>query len=1073
MPLIDIFNDRPKERQSTLPDLTPEQQDSILRSLSGKVLGGASYIGGVLDKTFGGRAIRGLFGGKPEELLSLIPGSDTLGITDPENAVSGRELVSGSRENQPGIMDDLAGFAAEVALDPATYLTLGGSALSKAGKFMKKAGVIDDAAKVATAAKVASTGDKAATVGKRVARMTVTPEDLLKANPQARTAAELAAGGAQKLADVSNDPVGGLFGLGFPFMDPLVTFGHGETAQKIAGVLDKAGEAVRWSAPGRYANYLFNPEAGNRITRAGQESAAELRKLQAAGRADVLGQAAQIKQRLDALGVPNDTLVRVLDRMVEEPGGVVNAAAGKFSQGVANELAGLPQQTQNELLDIVSTMQKQTGDWRQQALDLGHHVPELVDAQLNQYHPRFAQAAGGPSSARGSTLFDQGFPPKREDILKNIPEGRSTIEAMATDPLLTKGTTETPLSRAARIRNEFGVGDQKQAEGLAEYFGNREAKRFYNDPITDFIKYGLKANKSNKASEELLNFIGKHAVPHGDGVVPLQDVLEKTKFVLPGGTAPNPEALAQLAKRGIGDIRNVGLPQDIAEELARSVQTASDPGMLGKLKNAFDSELNFEKALWTTPWPGFQARNRVTGLWMQHVMGAYHPGTNRSVAQWILGKSPVLSGAENYPAVKQILLDRGIPNTPENATKIAQELAFKYELKQPYHGQGAAADTPDILGDFNKALPGKEPNTSILGAIRDAIPKSKAEANPRNIRGVMNYKTGELRPETTFAPVRAGEKVGQRVEDLNRLQPFYELLRQGYDPAVAAAKVKAANVDYSSRAFTAFEKQYMTRLVPFYKFTSRMVPYTLKELAEKPGGKVAQAIRFGNSQRDENGFTPDYIGNSLSIHLGEPQPGTKRFLTGFGLPHETLNSLVTIGPGGLQKTIMDAFAQGHPAAKIIGELGTGKQFYTGRDLKDLDARSGRIAEQTGLLASPKSVPYWLDEILMNSPAARAVSTAGQLADTRKGIGQKAVNILTGVRTTDVDMEKQREIAARNILTEMLRGRPGVGHHESLYVSPENAATMDKDTLELMALLQSIQKQGAKRRKEKNVQRTAS
>ncbi len=40
------------------------------------------YAGGIEEK-FGGRAIRGLLGGKPRELLSVVPFSDTLGITEP------------------------------------------------------------------------------------------------------------------------------------------------------------------------------------------------------------------------------------------------------------------------------------------------------------------------------------------------------------------------------------------------------------------------------------------------------------------------------------------------------------------------------------------------------------------------------------------------------------------------------------------------------------------------------------------------------------------------------------------------------------------------------------------------------------------------------------------------------------------------------------------------------------------------------------------------------------------------------------------------------------------------------
>jgi hypothetical protein len=106
-------------------------------------LGGLAYIGKLADKTFGGRAVRGLLGGKPQEALSVLPFSDTLGLTNERDTVQGTDLLS-----QAGLVtrgDDswenmLAGFGAEVALDPSTYLGIG--PVTKAGMLAKKAGAL-------------------------------------------------------------------------------------------------------------------------------------------------------------------------------------------------------------------------------------------------------------------------------------------------------------------------------------------------------------------------------------------------------------------------------------------------------------------------------------------------------------------------------------------------------------------------------------------------------------------------------------------------------------------------------------------------------------------------------------------------------------------------------------------------------------------------------------------------------------------------------------------------------------------------------------------------------------------
>ena len=104
---------------------------SLLNSLSS----GLGYLGDVESK-FGGRAIRGALAGKPRELLSPIPFSDTLGITDPHQATSGSELASKLGIQHP-LGNAAAGFGIDVATDPLSYL--GGLGAAKAASGVPKA----------------------------------------------------------------------------------------------------------------------------------------------------------------------------------------------------------------------------------------------------------------------------------------------------------------------------------------------------------------------------------------------------------------------------------------------------------------------------------------------------------------------------------------------------------------------------------------------------------------------------------------------------------------------------------------------------------------------------------------------------------------------------------------------------------------------------------------------------------------------------------------------------------------------------------------------------------------------
>ncbi|MHC4867981.1 MAG: hypothetical protein ACYTEX_28245, partial [Planctomycetota bacterium] len=97
--------------------------------------------------------------------MNLIPFSDTLGITDPQERVYGQGLLERwgvTPENQPGLnwnaadlAGDVGGFLFEVATDPLTFVTgpLGsyarGSKLAKAARPGARAAKAEDLARVA------------------------------------------------------------------------------------------------------------------------------------------------------------------------------------------------------------------------------------------------------------------------------------------------------------------------------------------------------------------------------------------------------------------------------------------------------------------------------------------------------------------------------------------------------------------------------------------------------------------------------------------------------------------------------------------------------------------------------------------------------------------------------------------------------------------------------------------------------------------------------------------------------------------------------------------------------------
>jgi hypothetical protein len=248
-------------------------------------------------------------------------------------------------------------------------------------------------------------------------------------------------------------------------------------------------------------------------------------------------------------------------------------------------------------------------------------------------------------------------------------------------------------------------------------------------------------------------------------------------------------------------------------------------------------------------------------------------------------------------------------------------------------------------------------------------------------------------------------------------------------------EVLKVHYDYSN--ITGVERSFARRLIPFYGWMKQNTPAVLRELTEKPGGKMRQSVRVAANAKGENpGFVPGYIGSGVGMKVGEPEEGTSRFLSRLGLPFEDLGELLSGGGplGGL-----------NPLLKVPIEQATGTQMHSGRDIRDLYSMSA------ALTGEPHQT---IENAVVNSPLGAPLTTGRTILDPRKDIGTKALNLLTGFRLTDVDMEKARNSETRRLVEERLRGQPGVGSFERLYVRPENLENLSQAELDLLRLYRS-------------------
>jgi hypothetical protein len=102
-------------------------------------LGAVGQAGEAIDKVTGGRALRGALAGKPRELASFVPFSDTMGLTDEKDKTSGRDLTDAygvTSKGDTSFGSHAAGFLADNILSPANML--GGVAAFKAAPTVAK-----------------------------------------------------------------------------------------------------------------------------------------------------------------------------------------------------------------------------------------------------------------------------------------------------------------------------------------------------------------------------------------------------------------------------------------------------------------------------------------------------------------------------------------------------------------------------------------------------------------------------------------------------------------------------------------------------------------------------------------------------------------------------------------------------------------------------------------------------------------------------------------------------------------------------------------------------------------------
>jgi len=667
------------------------------------------------------------------------------------------------------------------------------------------------------------------------------------------------------------------------------------------------------------------------------------------------------------------------------------------------------------------------------------------------YHTDSAREAGRALFARNKQL-DEGFTFLSGKDLRGADElffGRSPLKDFA--------------DRA--VHNVQGVEASKAAYRLLGRAAYKGVQKGDDVLLTDAIKSATNLGKSTDANRQMLARIAENL----NG----QDAFK--------GMFPDTHPLRDLgsditdwkaAKKSLSEGSDaLYVSKGVADDLGRTMKVYLDPASGEGFSKVWDQFSNTFRALVTTPFPAFHTRNAITAMWQNYVVGAFDPTVRGGLLNPKAYIQPIL---DMRRFVKTGKLPKGWEKVPHfkgmteaQATREFRALIYAHHVAPKgalyssvstggvsRAGEGSVLD--ELMGVPGRTAiekPGFFGWRSLARGYKESLLNPKRDINIFGVKGGFGKtadKAAEL-GEDVLGFVKGGREAGRYVEEVNRAATVWAKMKQGYTPEAAADISRGAHVDY--RLNTEWEKKYGKRIFPFYQFTSRMVPWQLREIARRPGGPVPKVMRAAERSREEGGYVPEHLRGTLGIKAGRGAEGTStQYLTGLDLPHEVIGDLIKVDPAdplsfnSFLETGKSVIGLSSPVFKGTGELLTGKQFYTGRDLTELEGRLSRLIEPDKDKIPPK-VPIAVEQLLQNSPIARFLSSAGTLRDPRKAKWQKALNLMTGAKITDVK-DTAEFYALREGLEDLLQPSPGIKKIDMLYMPEGGEATLTPRQREL-------------------------
>lgn len=961
--------------------------------------------------------------------------------------ISGKGVVEGIKQHTLpsealGIKSGVGGFIADVLLDPTTYITFGygggaklatkgGSViLNKAGtKLLKKTitEVGEEAARKALAKKVLEEGGEKFLakgglkfVGKQVLpRAAVTApfkgaEKVIEKTPIVGKLYE----GAKELAGKAFTPFKEIKklpgGAGEQYVEKFSKFAKGTRAE-VSKAIEETAKL------GKIAKKELGPEAGEKVAQIIEKQAKKAERLPFLYHGTELENIPKIKKGGFKVG---GFLAHGY------PQGVYFTTTKKEAQNYGKILAVRTKLKPSELFDVSKNkalnklqgskyLKKLNEVIQKEAESKGISIPKPTSKQLKQYQDMIGKlknpldisdiktSALQKLGYKGFVAAEKGigkeiviFNPKDLRVLKGIPSVKK-LQQLSQNPKVNELMQTILQGQKEIVAAEKSRGLlKKEVPGYLRHFLTPEARDFLNkggkisSELTKPLRVKTGFAKHRKIEGTLAEINKRFQKAQGINLfepdafkalagrkaesvkaVRTYDFFKEvgTEFGLPAKaktfkspvTGKTIKAVQSTIKDGIKyvessvpQLKGVLLPEPIVKHIDETHKFFTNEDATKGFLKVYDKVLSFWKGSVTGWFPAFHSRNFLGGTFNNWLAGVKNP------VRYLQGNQ-IARGAEG---------------------KITTKLGTTYTYNQ--------------LRDITSKL-------GVTGqpGYLDVMKEVEKDMN----KGII--------PKFFDTPQKAMTFVENRL----RLPLFVDRLVKGDTPEEAAKWVFRFHFDYAPEGLTAFEKNAMKRLIPFYRWARGNIPLQLEQMVSQPGKYAAVGKAVENLQSDkekakeESQYLPPYMREALPIRVGE-KGGLPQYLYGLGLPVEDVNRLWR---GSAKRTLAGYVGELSPILKYPIEAATGQNLFFGEPIEKNDYVYPFINKIPGLREflevnerknkagqiSYRGNPYKLH--FLNTMLGRLFTTAGKLTDEKTSGAVKFLYGLVGAKARPVDIEKEK------------------------------------------------------------------